>query len=106
MLNVFYTPKQSVTNNPSFSPSAGKLRLVIESRQQQGLPIEIIRPKPLIDEDLALAHDPVFVRGALSGKMSNGSGNCSLEVAGHCLHCLTSLLAVTLFSIRLVPTRM
>lgn len=80
-MRVFYNEKQNVTNNDSFSPSAGKPAKVLAAWQNLGLPIEVTSPKPCSRAEIALAHDPIHVQKILSCKRANGFGNTSKEVA-------------------------
>ena len=62
---VFYSPAM-VANSESFSPSAGKPALAVESWQFLGLPLEFHAPQPLSAEQFGVAHDPDFVADVLS----------------------------------------
>lgn len=64
---VFYTPAM-VADSESFSPSAGKPALVIESWQRLGLPLQMHTPLPLSAEQFSVAHDPAFVADILGGR--------------------------------------
>lgn len=80
-LTVFYHPNQSVKNNNSFSPSAGKPELIAN--------MFLINPfvelasdwKPVERKDFYLAHDKGFVDGILDCKTKNGFNNTSKDVA-------------------------
>lgn len=78
MIPVFYTPKM-VAQSGSFSPSAGKPALVVESWRK--FPIDVLDVKPVTDNELCLAHDSRFVQDVLSSRAPNGFGNRSPEVA-------------------------
>lgn len=71
---VFYCPKM-VADAASFSPSAGKPALVVESWKTLGVPIELREPQPVSVEQFSLAHDPKFVADVLHGRRENGFGN-------------------------------
>lgn len=71
---VFYSPKM-VADAASFSPSAGKPALVVESWKALGVPIELRVPQPVSVEQFSLAHDPKFVADVLHGRRENGFGN-------------------------------
>ncbi len=71
---MFYTEKM-VADAQSFSPSAGKPRLVVASWRERFRGLEYIEPKPATSQQLGLAHDPGYVRGVLSGIIENGFGN-------------------------------
>ena len=77
---VFYSPAM-VANSESFSPSAGKPALAVESWQFLGLPLEFHTPQPLSAEQFGVAHDPDFVADVLSCRSANGFGNKSPAVA-------------------------
>jgi acetoin utilization deacetylase AcuC-like enzyme len=70
-----------VADSASYSPSAAKPTMVVESWFRRGLPIELHAPTPVTIEQLALAHDAAHVRAILSGRAANGFGNRSPEVA-------------------------
>ena len=77
---VFYSPAM-VANSESFSPSAGKPALAVESWQCLGLPLEFHTPHPISVEQCGVAHDPDFVADVLSCRRANGFGNTSPAVA-------------------------
>ncbi len=77
---VFFTP-QMVADSRSYSPSAAKPKQVVASWQALGLPLEVHAPAAVSVEQLSLAHDADFVRGVLEGRLQNGFGNRSPEVA-------------------------
>lgn len=79
-MKVFYTPKQSVSQNTSFSPSAGKPERVV-AQWLERYPIELIEPEPVTVEELCLAHDAGYVRDVLACRTPNGFGNLSREIA-------------------------
>ena len=63
------------------SPSAAKPAKVVASWRARGLPIRVIKPKPVTVEDFALAHDRMFVEDVLAARRDNGFGNRSTQVA-------------------------
>jgi acetoin utilization deacetylase AcuC-like enzyme len=71
---VFYSPSM-VADAASFSPSAGKPALVVESWKALAVPIELRVPQPVSVEQFSLAHDPKFVADVLYGRRENGFGN-------------------------------
>ena len=81
---VFYDPRQSVTANSSFSPSAQKPAQVVKSWKQLGIPYEVRTFAPLTAEEIALAHDPIYVADVLACKRANGFNNKNPEVPWHC----------------------
>jgi len=78
---VFYNKKQCVNENMGYSPSAKKPKLVIHAWKQLGYPVTIKKIRALSVEEIAVAHDPNYVRGILKGKIKNGFGNKSISVA-------------------------
>ena len=77
---VFYS-EHMLARAGSFSPSASKPRHVLAAWQAAGLPITLRSFTPASAKDICLAHDPVYVRGVLNGKLPNGFDNTSAEVA-------------------------
>lgn len=77
---VFYSPEQ-VAEPQGASPSASKPRQVLESWQARGFPIEVLEPRPVTADDLALAHDWRYVEDVLALRAPNGFGNCNASVA-------------------------
>lgn len=65
----------------SFSPSAGKPKLALDSWAQLGLAIEVRTPVPATLAELERAHERVFVREVLSLAAPNGFGTCDEKVA-------------------------
>jgi acetoin utilization deacetylase AcuC-like enzyme len=76
---VFYSEAMTAATK-SFSPSAAKPRLVLESWKKLPVPINVIEPSPVGRDDLLRAHDPAFVDGVLSGIIPNGFGNTDKTV--------------------------
>jgi acetoin utilization deacetylase AcuC-like enzyme len=80
-LKVFYNENQNVVNNDSFSPSAGKPKLVVE-RFKSYPSVEIVSDwLPLTRNDLYQAHDKDHVDDVLECKKPNGFSNYSEDVA-------------------------
>jgi acetoin utilization deacetylase AcuC-like enzyme len=79
-LSVHFTPEM-VADAASFSPSAAKPAEVVASWLRRGLAIALHTPAPATPEDLALAHDPDYVRAILAGLAPNGFGHRSAAVA-------------------------
>lgn len=77
---VFYS-EHMLAETDSFSPSASKPRQVLAAWRKEGLPIAVHPFAPASELDLCLAHDAVYVDGVLSGKLVNGFGDTSPEVA-------------------------
>ena len=89
---VFFMPEM-VADSRGYSPSAAKPWLVVRAWETCGLPIEVRSFEPCSPADIALAHDPVFVEGVLSGKLNNGHGNKSLELAATLPYTCGSMVA-------------
>lgn len=79
-MKVFYDSQQTVKNNNSISPSAGKPILAVESWQSK-VPIEIMSVEPVTIEQLCLIHDPDYVKGIMNCEIENGFENKSKEIA-------------------------
>ena len=77
---VFYSPEQ-VAEPQGASPSASKPRQVVERWQARGFTIEVLVPRPVTADDLALAHDWRYVDDVLALRAPNGFGNRSASVA-------------------------
>jgi acetoin utilization deacetylase AcuC-like enzyme len=78
---VFYDSRMVVPDAGSFSPSAGKPELVVQDWAKAGLPIDLRATSAVTREQLALAHEPKFVEGVLTGRLRNGFGNTLPTVA-------------------------
>lgn len=81
MIKVFYNDKQTARGNESFSPSAGKPELVVESWGDLGLPIKIKDFKPSTRKQISKVHSKNYVDGILDLKLANGFGNKLKSVA-------------------------
>ena len=79
-MKVFFDPRQ-VADSESFSPSAGKPGLVVDSWKLLGVPFVIRSFDPLTLDQMALAHSPAYIKNILSRKQTNGFGNRSKSVA-------------------------
>jgi acetoin utilization deacetylase AcuC-like enzyme len=99
-IKVFYRDEQTVTENESFSPSAGKPAQVLASWQDLGLPIEVMKFKALTESEISLAHDSKYVADVLSLSTSNGFGNHSAAVAFSLPFTTGSLAAATLYALK------
>jgi len=81
-MKVFYSPKQSVAYNDSFSPSAGKPALLVAQWQERWPDrLVFVEPEPVSVEQFSLAHERKFVEDILNCRKPNGFGNRSEEVA-------------------------
>ena len=81
MLKVFYDERQNVPNNQSFSPSAGKPKLVVEEWKRKGYDFALGDVSPVTREDFYLAHHDSYINGILDLKRPNGFDNKLPEVA-------------------------
>lgn len=77
---VFFTAAM-VADSEGFSPSAAKPAAVVASWQDLGMALSIHEPRPVLVEELALAHDRFHVDEILSGSRPNGFGTLSPAVA-------------------------
>src|SRR5262245_26854765 len=96
MIPVFYRPEQSSDAAESFSPSAGKPKLVIEdwlAHPEIAQHIQIESFPPAGDELLLSAHDANYVRGIFSGEIPNGFGSTSRKIADSLRYTVGSLVA-------------
>src|SRR5439155_18554616 len=82
-----------VADSESFSPSARKPVEVVASWRALGVQFEIVAPDPVTIEQLALAHDRIFVEAVLAGKRNNGFGNRSRAVAASLPYTSGSMVA-------------
>lgn len=95
-MRVYYTPAQSVAQNQSFSPSAGKPALLVAQWEQRwNRQLEFVDPEPVGIEELCLAHERDFVEKILSCQKPNGFGNRSAEIAASLRWTNGSLVSAT-----------
>lgn len=92
-MNITYTENQAARNPDAYSPSAFKPKLLVQHLQALDRPLAIVQPAPATREDLCRAHDPDYVDGVLAGRLVNGFGNRSLEVAASLPYTSGSLIA-------------
>lgn len=79
---VVYSPKMFAKNPDSLvSPSASKPTKAVRDWKAHGIPMRIVEPEPLTPEEIAIAHDPEYVKNVLSCRIDNGFGNKDPEVA-------------------------
>jgi len=78
---VFYNEKQTVLDNDSFSPSAGKPAKVVASWKALGLPVAVRSFRPSSIKQISKIHDPSYVKGVLSCTQDNGFHNRLKSVA-------------------------
>ncbi|MGZ3422030.1 MAG: histone deacetylase [Polyangiales bacterium] len=79
-LPVYFDPRM-VAAPRSYSPSAQKPAQVVEHLRTIGLPLELHAPIPVTASQLSRVHDRAFVEGVLEGRLANGFGDRSREVA-------------------------
>jgi acetoin utilization deacetylase AcuC-like enzyme len=88
-----------IADSESHSPGSSKPRPVVRACVEQGLPIEIKSFEPVTREDLALAHDPDYVRDILDLRRPNGFGNFSPDVARSLLYTSGAELAAARYAL-------
>lgn len=96
MIPIFYRREQSCTAAVHFSPSAGKPKLVLAdwlSHPEIAQYIQIESFDPASDEILCGAHDPLYVKDVMSGKIANGFGTTSRAIAKSLRYTLGSVVA-------------
>ncbi len=92
MLKVYYS-EALVANAQSFSPSAGKPRAVVDSwRRRFGAALAFREPRPVTQEEIALAHDRAYVDHVLALRHDNGFGNRLPEVAASLPHTVGAMV--------------
>lgn len=97
-LKVFYNERQTAKDANSFSPSAGKPALAVESWQSLGLPIEIVGFKPATRAQISQVHSKAYVDGVLDLKKPNGFGNTNPGVAKALPWVCGSVVAAALYA--------
>lgn len=80
-LKVFYSPNQTVRDNTSYSPSAGKPEHVVNQFLKTGRVDIRSGWMPLTQSDISTAHDAEFVDDVLNLRRNNGFGNKLPSVA-------------------------
>lgn len=76
-----YFCEEMVSDPGSFSPSAGKPKLALQSWVKLGLALDVRTPVPVTVAELERAHDGEFVRDVLACTTPNGFGTCDEAVA-------------------------
>jgi|JI6StandDraft_1071083.scaffolds.fasta_scaffold56857_1 acetoin utilization deacetylase AcuC-like enzyme len=89
-----------VAESGSFSPSAGKPRLAVESWQARGVPLDIRSFDPVTRAQIKRAHNPVFVDDLLDCWIENGFGNHRADVATSLPYTSGSMLAAAQEALR------
>ena len=100
MLKVFYSENQTAKSNDSYSPSAQKPALVVDSWMKTSKPFELCDFLPVTRSDLKLIHEPSYVDGVLDLKTLNGFGNKNRDVATALPWVAGSMVAATLDALK------
>lgn len=79
-LPIFFDARM-VSSPDSYSPSARKPAEVVARLDACGIPVERHRPTPVTVDELSRVHDRAFVEGVLEGRIANGFGDRSTQVA-------------------------
>lgn len=91
-MKVFFSPEM-VADSGSYSPSAGKPAKAVRAWLDAGFPLDIHAPHPVSTEQLYRVHERKRVDGVLNGKLANGFGNRSPEVARSLRHTSGAMVA-------------
>lgn len=78
---VVYSQLMVAESGHRVSPSASKPAVVAQALRDQNYPVDFFEPEPATLDDFFRVHDPRFVNGVLEGRIDNGFGNCSMDVA-------------------------
>lgn len=81
---VFFSPSM-VADSEGYSPSAAKPGPVVSSWKRLGIPLHILAPEPVTEEELCAVHDRKFVQDVLACRRANGFGTRSRAVASSLL---------------------
>lgn len=95
-MKIFYRDEQTAKKNSSFSPSAGKPALVVESWKRSHPDAQVVSFEPVTRAELYKVHAPEYVDSVLDGHASNGFGNKLGEVAYALPYVAGSMVAATL----------
>lgn len=96
-MKVFYDSRQTVVDNPSFSPSAGKPAKVVKSWQEK-FNIELMAVEPVTADQLKLVHKASYVDGVLSCTIPNGFNNRLKSIADSLLWTNGSFLSAAVYA--------
>ena len=99
-MKVFFTKKQNVSQNDSYSPSASKPLQVVESWKELGIPFSFGKVKPVSREQLYQIHEKSYVDGVLDLKINNGFGNNNPLVAKALPYVCGSMVEATLHAFK------
>lgn len=78
---VVYSQVMVADSQHAVSSSAQKPALVAAALREQNYPIDFVDPEAVSIEDIQRVHEPSFVTGILQGRIDNGFGNRSAEIA-------------------------
>lgn len=99
-MKTFYRPEMNVTENDSFSPSAGKPKAFIEFLKVRGHKLDVVSDfGPASMVELKLAHDPKMVEGILNLTIANGFRNYSQQVAQSLPFTTGSMIAAAQYAV-------
>jgi acetoin utilization deacetylase AcuC-like enzyme len=96
---VFFSP-QMQAKVESLSPSAHKPLMAVESWRALGIALSIVPPTPVTREELARAHDRVFVDAILDCRAMNGFYTNARDVAASLPHTTGAMLGAAREAIR------
>jgi acetoin utilization deacetylase AcuC-like enzyme len=100
-MKTFYRDEMNVDYLDSFSPSAGKPKQFVEYLKRRGIEMELIRDfLPMLEKDLAIAHDEGYVKDVLNLKVSNGFGDKSWKVAESLPYTTGSFFAAAEYAVK------
>lgn len=91
-MKVFYSDRM-VADPGSFSPSAGKPALAVQSWMDRAFDISIIAPTPVTEDQLCRAHAERYVHDVLSCRKPNGFGTKDPLVAASLLYTNGAMVA-------------
>ena len=78
---VVYSQLMVADSQHAVSASAQKPALVAQALREEKYPVDFVDPEAVSLEDLQRVHEPSYVTGVLEGRIDNGFGNRSLEIA-------------------------
>lgn len=96
---VFFSP-QMVAPDQFVSPSAHKPRTVVRDWIDHRFPLEILEPRPVTRDQLALSHSMRYIEDIVALHLENGFGNQSAEVAATLPYTSGAMLAAAREALR------
>ncbi|MBI5270667.1 MAG: histone deacetylase [Burkholderiales bacterium] len=96
---VAFDPRMAATTS-SFSPSAAKPAAAVLDWSTR-FPLHMLKVRPASEHTIALAHDLAYVRDVLAGRVANGFGNTSPDVAASLPYTVGSMLSAARFVMEL-----